>query len=41
MQSHTNSVEYIKELNDGTFISGGDEKVIFYDSTFKEHQARY
>ena len=36
-QSHKNSTEYIKELKDGTFISGGmDEKVIFYDSRFKE-----
>ena len=36
--SHKNSIEYIKELKDGTFISGGmDEKVIFYDSGFKEN----
>ena len=37
IHNHKYSAEYIKEINDGTFISGGlDEKVVFYDRDFNK-----
>ena len=37
IHNHKYSAEYIKEINDGTFISGGlDEKVVFYDKNFNQ-----
>ena len=37
IQTHNYSAEYIKEVNNGTFISGGlDENVIFYDNNFNQ-----
>ena len=37
IHNHKYSAEYIKKINDGTFISGGlDEKVVFYDRDFNK-----